>query len=121
MTSRTVLQGFPILAKSLSAGTPSLIPRLSCWWCLMPPRMSGEPTSEVHSQTHLRWVHRNVTGKGYASQPVLACQLSQHSTCSASLPACRFMNNPFVTGPPFVRFYAGCPLVMSSGYRLGAL
>eukprot|EP00891_Asterochloris_glomerata_P002072 jgi/Astpho2/2072/Aster-00566 len=33
----------------------------------------------------------------------------------------RFMNNPFVTGPPFVRFYAGCPLVVSSGYRLGAM
>ena len=63
MTSRMVVQGFPILAKSLSAGTPSLIPRLSCWWCLMPPRMSGEPTSEGHSQTHLRWVDRSVTGR----------------------------------------------------------
>mmetsp|Transcript_74994 Transcript_74994/g.193537 ORF Transcript_74994/g.193537 Transcript_74994/m.193537 type:complete len:1037 (-) Transcript_74994:97-3207(-) len=31
------------------------------------------------------------------------------------------MNNPLVTGEPFIRFYCGCPLVTSRGLRLGAL
>mmetsp|Transcript_41161 Transcript_41161/g.132491 ORF Transcript_41161/g.132491 Transcript_41161/m.132491 type:complete len:938 (-) Transcript_41161:202-3015(-) len=33
----------------------------------------------------------------------------------------RVWNNPLVTGEPFVRFYAGSPLVTSEGMRLGAL
>lgn len=32
-----------------------------------------------------------------------------------------FENNPLVTGPPFVRFYAGAPLVFERDTRLGAL
>lgn len=33
----------------------------------------------------------------------------------------RFADNPFVTGDPHVRFYAGCPLVVMNGCRLGTL
>lgn len=33
----------------------------------------------------------------------------------------RFSSNPFVTGHPHVRFYAGAPLIDSEGYALGAL
>ena len=33
----------------------------------------------------------------------------------------RFSNNPFVTGAPFVRFYAGYPLRDEAGHRLGSL
>jgi diguanylate cyclase (GGDEF)-like protein len=33
----------------------------------------------------------------------------------------RFHDNPFVTGEPFVRFYAGVPLTGSQGHRLGVL
>jgi CheY-like chemotaxis protein len=33
----------------------------------------------------------------------------------------RFAENPFVTGEPFVRFYAGMPLVTSDGHAIGSL
>jgi GAF domain-containing protein len=33
----------------------------------------------------------------------------------------RFMNNPAVTGPPGIRFYAGAPIVERSGHVLGTV
>ena len=57
----------------------------------------------------------------------------EHSFCSHTLKTRRpmivldalenilFAKNPLVTGPPFIRFYAGAPMINNRGIAIGAL
>ena len=47
-----------------------------------------------------------------ANQPLIIPDATAHE---------RFANNPLVTGPPFIRFYAGAPLTTRGGANLGSL
>ncbi|TMN40297.1 GAF domain-containing protein [Pseudoalteromonas sp. S2755] len=33
----------------------------------------------------------------------------------------RFMDNPLVLNAPYIRFYAGAPIILSSGFRIGTV
>ena len=69
-----------------------------------------------------------------SKQGLDACQTSRHvSFCTHAIKRDdvmlvpdamqddRFRANPLVTGEPYIRFYAGVPLKLSSGYRIGTL
>jgi len=47
-----------------------------------------------------------------SSQPFIVNNATEHPL---------FADNPLVTSPPELRFYAGCPLISRNGYALGAL
>eukprot|EP00928_Gymnodinium_smaydae_P035766 TRINITY_DN25110_c0_g1_i1.p1 TRINITY_DN25110_c0_g1~~TRINITY_DN25110_c0_g1_i1.p1 ORF type:complete len:469 (-),score=71.05 TRINITY_DN25110_c0_g1_i1:110-1348(-) len=67
-------------------------------------------------------------GFGYDARP-RAASISAHMLVSADASPLiventaldtRFVNNPLVTGAAHVKSYAGCPLMTSDGFRLGA-
>ena len=59
------------------------------------------------------------------TSPVSCCVHTMHGGSPMEVPDApldpRFADNPFVTGPPFLRFYAGYPLISPEGEPLGAL
>ncbi|HEU4651505.1 MAG TPA: GAF domain-containing protein, partial [Croceibacterium sp.] len=57
--------------------------------------------------------------------PASCCVHTMHGGAPLEVPDAsldaRFADNPFVTGEPYLRFYAGFPLVSPEGVPLGAL
>lgn len=92
-------------------------------------RLLGVPVCLVSLVDSNRLWFKSVTG------PFGTCVAREGSFCSyITVPAAaemlivpdatkdaRFSGNPFVSGPPDMRFYAGVPLVCSSQHRLGTL
>lgn len=54
----------------------------------------------------------------FCSQAILSEEIT---IVPDTLDDARFADNPFVVGAPHIRFYAGCPLVVMNGCRLGTL
>ena len=59
--------------------------------------------------------HRHIS---FCAHTILEPDLLEIPDASADA---RFSENPLVTGEPFIRFYAGAPLVTSEGYGIGSL
>eukprot|EP00127_Corallochytrium_limacisporum_P007342 Clim_evm29s247 gene=Clim_evmTU29s247 len=59
------------------------------------------------------------------SRQTAFCAYTIHSNSPLIVPETltdhRFRHNPLVTGPPYIRFYAGAPLVCDGQYRVGTL
>ena len=90
-------------------------------------RLTGAPIAGLSVlDDHRQWIKSQFGGLGKeTSREISFCSYALLSNGLFVVPDAhadaRFRNNPLVTGPPHIRFYAGAPLISSVGYRLGAL
>lgn len=74
-----------------------------------------------------QWFKANVglPGTSETERGSAFCAHAIHGTQLLEVPDAstdpRFSDNPLVTGAPNIRFYAGAPLVLSNGHRIGTL
>jgi diguanylate cyclase (GGDEF)-like protein len=76
---------------------------------------------------HRQWF-KSCVGLGDATETSRDISFCAHAILSEDLTVvpdarldARFATNPQVTGEPFIRFYAGCPIKSESGFTLGTL
>jgi two-component system, NtrC family, response regulator HydG len=93
---------------------------------LLAAQVCGAPVATVTLiDEHREWFKASVglnlkeaTREGFCSYTILdRCPLTVPDTHADS----RFADNPYVTGPPHVRFYAGAPLITPDGPVIGTL
>jgi PAS domain S-box-containing protein len=79
------------------------------------------------SDTHRQWFKSNIGLPGVAQAPrdIAFCDHAIRADDLFEVPDAladgRFSGNPWVTGDPWIRFYAGAPIVMPTGERIGTV
>ncbi len=90
-------------------------------------RLFGVPIALVSIIDENRQWFKSCVGLGITETPrdISFCGHAIHSDAILEVPDAlldqRFFDNPLVTGDPKIRFYAGCPLKVANGSRLGTL
>lgn len=95
----------------------------------MAARAMGVPVSQIALIDEQRQWHRASFGMDSPKETPVETSFCAHTIAAEEMPHLtvldatqdpRFTNNPFVLGPPFVRFYCGVPISVR-GERLGTL
>lgn len=90
-------------------------------------RLFQAPISMVSLVDHARQWFKSRYGLAinHTERDIAFCAFAIHSdhvmVVPDTLADSRFVNNPLVTGEPYIRFYAGAPLITPDGYRVGTL
>jgi len=89
--------------------------------------LCGAPVAllSLVEEEYQRFLSRTGTDLEQTPRSMSFCAHAMHHHAVMEVPDAqedpRFVDNALVTGPPYVRFYAGAPLVSSEGVPLGAL
>ncbi|AOR65556.1 EAL domain-containing protein [Pectobacterium wasabiae] len=77
--------------------------------------LTGTKSLHVKAKTHFPLDDMDKIG----SFDHFIVQTGQHFVCPDAIQDNRFNDSPYVTGKPFIRFYAGVPLKTKEGYSIG--
>ena len=75
----------------------------------------------VHQKAGTEGVPSKATGSLCVDSKLALGMLNAVWPLKDHLAGCRFRDNPVVVSEPFIRFYAGAPLIASDGHALGTL